>query len=989
MTSAETQDKQYKDTLNLPVTRFPMKAGAAQREPEFQQFWDERRIYEKALANKDKAHKFILHDGPPYLSSDKIHIGTALNKILKDIVTRYRNQRGYYTPFVPGYDGHGLPIENAVVKNIEGGRRAISPLELRKRCRAFALDNLGGQEANFRRLGVWGNWAQPYVTIHGDFEAVQVRLFGNMVEKGYVYKGLKPVYWCAHCETALADAEVEYEDHTSHSIYVKFPFGAAHEAHNQRPMSPEVSWTASPERRAEISQLLDGASLVIWTTTPWTLPANVALSVHPDFVYTLIDSPAHGRLLVAKELLENFVQASELGEYSVLSEVLGKELDQLPTRHPFLPRTSWILNGTHVTLEAGTGIVHTAPGHGPEDYVAIQPYNRRQQKEWQIPIISPLDNRAVYTEEAIDPRLVGVFYEKANPVVLDILRDKEALIHHSQYAHSYPHCWRCHKPVIFRATDQWFIAVDPFRQDALDAIRQVQWIPAAGENRIGSMVENRTDWCISRQRVWGVPIPAFYCEACGKLHMTPSSIEKVAKLFHDETSDAWWEKSAADILGADERCEACESTTFRKETDVMDVWFDSGVTHSAVVEARHEELGHLPVELYLEGSDQHRGWFQSSLLTRVMTVDADAPFKAPYKSVLTHGFVLDEKGRKMSKSLGNVVDPNSVIKDYGADVLRLWVASVDFTHDVRVGKTIIAQLAEVYKKVRNTARFLLGNLADFNPATDRLPYERLGLLDKYVLGQLADVIAEMSEAFDTYEFHRFNQRMQNFCAVDLSSVYFDVAKDILYCNAKADPTRRALQTVLHELLLALTAMMVPVMPHLAEDIWQHMPESLKPAGPDGQPLESAVLLPWPQAAAEWTNATIRQSGETLLELRNTVTRLLEPVRAAGHIGSSLEASIILALKTDVDSTWDVFRTVLADTSVDLAACFIVSGVLIGEPEQRAEPPLASLETGLVTAYAYRAKAEKCERCWKYEDTVGATPEHPKLCRRCANAVCSL
>ncbi len=972
----EANPVNYKETLNLPQTAFKMKAGAATREVEIEQHWEAAKVYETRLASRNKAHKFVLHDGPPYLSSDKIHIGTALNKILKDVVTRYKSQRGFYTPYVPGYDGHGLPIENAVVKNIKGGRHAISEVELRQRCREFALANLKGQETNFKRLGVWGNWEKPYITINAEFEATQIRVFGQLYEKGFVYKGLKPVYWCPTCETALADAEVEYGDHISHSIYVKFP----------------VKDLSQNTLGKEFKTLLQDASLVIWTTTPWTLPANLALAVNPAFTYHLVKSK-WGKLLLAKELLPAFTKvvmtAEELTEYELIgstddfeaiAEFEGNELAGLVAQHPFLDRGSPVLMGDHVTLDAGTGIVHTAPGHGMEDYLVVQQYNRDQFKDNPLPILSPLDNSGRFTEEALVPELVGVPYHVGNPKVLEILQENGALLQESKFSHSYPHCWRCHKPVIYRATEQWFIDIEQFRPDSLKAIDTVEWLPERGRNRIFNMVEGRGDWCLSRQRVWGVPIPIFYYEENREVLITPEIIEHLYELFKVHSSDIWWDQSAEELLaGLPAELKARYGVGQRKlikEMDIMDVWFDSGITHTAVVDARKDELGELPVEMYLEGSDQHRGWFQSSLLTSVMLYN-----QAPYKSVLTHGFVLDEAGRKMSKSLGNVVDPNSVIKEYGADVLRLWVASVDYTNDVRIGKNTLHQMAEIYKKVRNSVRFIMGNLYDFNPATDKIAYTQLSLLDRYTLHRLNHILGNVTEAFEQWEFYRYSHEIQYLCMADFSALYFDVTKDILYCDAANAPRRRAVQTVLYEALMTILPMLVPVMPHLAEDIWLSLPEYQK-MQVDGKVPVSATLLPWPQINAEYLNPTLAQEFEWLLAVKEAVNQALEVPRSEGHIGKSLEAQV--ALEADPACLEQLKRLSQAEQEV----LFNVSTVkLVSEPPsvESSQWHTTASATG-VKVYASAATDAKCVRCWKADPAVGKMPGHPQLCERCYQAV---
>lgn len=962
-TVAETTAKPYKDTLILPQTDFKMKAGAAQREPELLTFWAEHGVYAQAQANRTGAGWFTLHDGPPYLSSDKIHIGTALNKVLKDIVTRYKYQRGFKSPYVPGYDGHGLPIENAVVKTIKGGRHAISEGDLRAQCRAFGLKNLAAQTEQFQRLGVWGNWDKPYVTTDARFEAVQIRLFWEMFEKGYVYKGLKPVYWSPVSETALAEAEVEYADHTSHSIYVAYPFAGKHNART----TSDPAWL----------DILQDARFVIWTTTPWTLPASLALSVHPELPYALVDVPNHGKLVVAEGLLEAFITAIGVETNSVTRcewapevwTVSGSALELLQAQHPFLDtRQVPILCGTHVTLDAGTGIVHTAPGHGMEDYTVCQTYDREALADCPIGILSPLNNKGCYTTEVGVPEWEGQFYEKANPLIIEHLQARQALLHASTFVHSYPHDWRSHTPVIYRATEQWFINVNAFRDQALGQINEVSWIPERGKSRIESMVANRTDWCISRQRVWGVPIPMLYDTTTGEQVMTRTVIDHLERLFTEHTSDIWWSWSVEQLLEglpADEKAKlGLPVRALRRETDIMDVWFDSGVTHTAVVHERADELGPLPVSLYLEGSDQHRGWFQSSLLTSVMLHGT-----APYQSVLTHGFVMDGQGRKMSKSLGNVVDPASIISQYGADVLRLWVASVDYTVDVRIGNTIVAQLVEVYKKIRNTLRYLLGSLHDFNPATDSVPYAQLSPLDQALLAKLNGVVSELTTAFEGYQFYQFSQVLQNFCGVDLSSLYFDVAKDSLYCDAVNAPRRRAFQTVLYHIYTTLLPMLVPIMPFLAEDAWQATPETLRPRFGFNMPPVSITLAPWPLPVADWDTIKGTAALEAVVGLREQVYPVLESLRKAGTIAANLEASVQLS------GNWQQLAGLDGMTADFLSHVLITSEVTVTN----------TAETAMQVA-AERSAHAKCERCWRYEASVGKAVNHPTLCERCADVV---
>ena len=928
---------ELKDTLNLPQTTLAMRANATVRELEIQKFWEEHDIYNKIINNRDKANKFILHDGPPYLSSEKIHVGTALNKILKDILLKYKAQSGFYTPYVPGYDGHGLPIENAVVKNIKGGRNALTPVELRAKCREFAHKNLKGQESEFKRLGVLGDWAHPYLTINPEFEAEQIRVFGEMYKKGYIEKGMKPVYWCASCETALAEAEVEYADHTSTSIYVRFKF--------------------DEESTEKINKLIAGTAdkdiySVIWTTTPWTIPSNMAISMHPKFEYTFFEYK--GDIYVtAQELLASFLKDVEWDEsdIKVIGTCRGQDLELLNTKHPLFDRKSPIILGEHVTLDAGTGSVHTAPGHGLEDYEVGCRYG--------IEVFSPLDSRGVWTEAVNDKDLEGVPYYKGNSIVIEKLKNCGALLSQADINHSYPHCWRCKNPVIYRATPQWFVKVDKFREQTLEAIKGVKWIPASGEARISNMVAGRTDWCISRQRAWGVPIPVFYCEDCSEVIVTDETIENVAKIFEKESSDAWVKYPAEDLLPKGFKCPKCGKTHFKKENDIMDVWFDSGITWRAVVNKRSAELGTTPVEMYLEGSDQHRGWFQSSLLTSVATQGI-----APYKSVLTHGFVFGEDGRKMSKSLGNYIRPDEIINTYGADILRLWAASVDYRNDTKIGNNIIKQLAEIFKKTRNTSRFLVGNLFDFDPAVDYVKYEDLKELDKFALHKLNQLIENVTEAFDNYEFYKYFQQLQNFAAVDLSSFYLDIVKDRLYTAGKKSLSRRACQTVLYEVLQTLVRILVPVMPHQAEDIWMSVPECQK----DG--LESILLSNWPKAKAEWNNPKLEEDFVKILKAREVVTRAIEPLRADKKVGSSLEVAVYVSVKDNA---------VLKADEDELCNIFITSQAYV--TDEKPSCVLNEYKEDDYTVWVTKAEGEKCARCWKYRKL-----NSDGICEECIDAI---
>ena len=934
---AESTKIEFKDTLNLPQTTLPMRANATVRELEIQKFWVENNIYEKMIGERDKTNSFVLHDGPPYLSSEKIHVGTALNKILKDILIKYKSQRGFYAPYVPGYDGHGLPIENAVVKTLKGGRHSISEAELRAKCREFAHKNLKGQESEFKRLGVLGNWEHPYLTINPEYEAEQVRVFGEMYKKGYIEKGLKPVYWCAACETALAEAEVEYADHTSTSIYVRFKF--------------------EDDAVQKIENILGSKTdkdiyAIIWTTTPWTIPSNMAISMHPRFVYTFFEYK-NDIYVVAEELLNSFLNDVEWDEadIKVLGTCSGQDLELLNTKHPLLNRKSPIILGEHVTLDAGTGSVHTAPGHGLEDYEVGCKYG--------IEVFSPLDGRGVWTDTVGIDELVDVPYYKGNSMVIEMLQNCGALLKQQDIQHSYPHCWRCKKPVIYRATPQWFVKVDKFRDKALEAVHGVKWIPASGENRIGNMVEIRTDWCISRQRAWGVPIPIFYCEDCGEVICNDSTIENVAKMFEKESSDAWVKYSAEELLPEGFVCPKCGKKHFRKEKDIMDVWFDSGVSWRAVVEKRSEELGHTPVDMYLEGSDQHRGWFQSSLLTSVATQG-----KAPYKQVLTHGFVFGEVGRKMSKSLGNFIRPDDIIKKYGADILRLWAASVDYRNDIKIGNNIVGQLVEIFKKTRNTARFLIGNLFDFNPETDYVEYDELKNIDKFALHKLNKLIEEVTVSFENYEFYKYFQSLQNFAAVDLSSFYLDIVKDRLYTAGKKSLSRRACQTVLFENLMALVKILAPVMPHQAEDIWQNVPEVQRGG------LISILLSDWPVVNEKWNNPQLEEDFTKILKSREVVSRAIEPLRADKKVGSSLEVAVWIKAENDA---------ILKANEKDLADIYIVSQANLAK--EKPEDVLNEYVEDGYTVWVTKARGEKCTRCWKYREL-----NSDGICPDCVEAI---
>lgn len=924
----------YSKTLNLPQTEFPMRANLPEREPQMLSYWSDENIYAKKVARNQGKAKFVLHDGPPYANGN-IHIGTALNKILKDIIVKYKSLQGFEAPYVPGWDTHGLPIEHAAIKILGLNRHELNPLDLRRECKQYALKCLDMQREDFKRLGVSGDWENPYVTLYPEYEAKQIKVFGEMAKQGYIYKGLKSVYWCTSCETALAEAEIEYAEKKSHSIYVKFP---VIDDKGNLPVG------VNPEQ----------VFAVIWTTTPWTMPANVAISVNPELEYVWVQAGQEIYLLAAG-LAESVMKAAKIEEYTILAKLKGADLEGMIFSHPFIERESPIVLGDHVTLEQGTGCVHTAPGHGQEDFEVGMKYG--------LPIINPVDHAGRFTAEG--GKFEGLLVHDANVPVIKELAERSMLLGKGSVKHQYAHCWRCKNPIIYRATEQWFASVDGFRDAALKAIEEVQWIPEWGEDRIRNMVRDRQDWCISRQRVWGLPIPIFYCTKCNEHIINDATITAVSDLFKVEGSDAWWAKSAAEILPAGFSCPHCSHTEFRKETDIMDVWFDSGSSHAAVLETNPALKW--PADLYLEGSDQHRGWFQSSLLTSVATRG-----RAPYNAVLTHGFVVDGEGRKMSKSVGNTIYPQDVIKQYGADILRLWVASADYKADIRISNDILKQMSEVYRKIRNTFRYILGNLADFNPETDRVSYDRLLEIDRWALLRLEQVREKVTQAYDAYEFHTLYHTVHNFCAIDLSSIYLDILKDRVYTAKPDSVERRAAQTAMYEILDTLVRLVSPVLTFSAEEVWQHMPKVA------GMP-ESIQLADWPAARSEYLEKQLEDKWNKLLTVRSELTKALEQARRTKVIGHSLDAAIAIYASDDVYEQLNALGE-------ELATLLIVSKANVKQGVQQApdnayrsaELPLAVVVTP--------AQGEKCERCWIYSDTIGEDAEHGTLCERCAGVL---
>ncbi|HBV98962.1 MAG: isoleucine--tRNA ligase [Peptococcaceae bacterium BICA1-7] len=922
----------YGKTLNLPKTDFPMRANLPEREPEILKFWEEIDIYNEVGRRNSGKPKFILHDGPPY-ANGHIHLGHTLNKVLKDIIVKYHTMSGYDSPYVPGWDTHGLPIEQQAIKALGINRHAVHPVEFRKKCKDYALKFVDIQREEFKRLGVRGDWENPYMTLMPHFEASQIGVFGEMAKRGYIYKGLKPVYWCSTCETALAEAEVEYGEKHSPSIHVRFPVV------NGKGVVPEGN-----------------TYLVIWTTTPWTLIANVAICLHPEFEYVLARF-GDVSYVVAKGLLGQFMEATGLSGPEVVKEMKGKDLEGVVCRHPFIDRDSLVILGEHVTLEAGTGCVHTAPGHGHEDFIAGKQYN--------LPVISPVDGKGVFIEEAGE--FAGQNYNEANKGIVEKMSADGSLLARSTIQHQYPHCWRCKKPLFFRATEQWFASIDGFRQEALDSIRQVKWIPAWGEDRIHNMVANRGDWCISRQRTWGVPIPIFYCAKCGQHIINDETITHLQGLFKEHGSDVWFAREAGELAPPGLTCPECGSDQFTKETDIMDVWFDSGTSHLGVLDQPEIWPGlRWPADLYLEGSDQHRGWFNSSLSTSVA-----ARGQAPYRAVLTHGFLVDEQGRKMSKSLGNVVDPLKVIAQMGADILRLWVSSSDYRSDLAASPAIMKQMTESYRKIRNTCRFLVGNLYDYNPGTDSVDYRDMPEIDRWALLRLQKVVERVLAGYRDYEYHVVYHAIHNFCTVDMSSLYLDIIKDRLYTAAPSSRERRAAQTVMHEVLGALVRLLAPVLAFTSEEIWRYIPYS-------GDKPASVQLSDMPEVKGQYIDPDLEKKWDRLLELRAVVTRALEAARRDKIIGNSLEAVTELYASGDVYSFLESFGD-------EMATLFIVSAVAL----KKGDPPAGAASNEDIPGFGVivgRASGSKCERCWNYHEGVGLDSEHPTLCPRCAEVV---
>ncbi|MDK9847066.1 isoleucine--tRNA ligase [Staphylococcus equorum] len=913
----------YKETLLMPKTDFPMRGGLPNKEPKIQEEWEAQNIYQKVLDKNEGNPSYILHDGPPYANGN-LHMGHALNKILKDMMIRYKSMRGFYAPYVPGWDTHGLPIEQALTKK-GVKRKELSIAEFRKKCEAFALEQIENQKKDFKRLGVKGDFDNPYITLKPEYEAAQIRLFGEMADKGLIYKGKKPVYWSPSSESSLAEAEIEYQDKRSASIYVAFDV-------------------------KDGKGVVDSdAKFIIWTTTPWTLPSNVAITVHPDLTYGQYNVNGK-KYIIGKDLASDVVEALGWDENTLEleKEFKGSELEYVETQHPFVDRVSLVINGLHVTTDAGTGCVHTAPGHGEDDYVVGQKY--------KLPVISPVDDKGVFTEEA--GQFEGMFYDKANKAITDVLKEKDALLKLEFITHSYPHDWRTKKPVIFRATPQWFASIDKVRQDILDAIEVTDFKVDWGKTRIFNMIRDRGEWVISRQRVWGVPLPVFYAEN-GDIIMTNETVNHVADLFEEFGSNVWFERDAKDLLPEGFTHPSSPNGEFTKETDIMDVWFDSGSSHRGVLEGR-PELSY-PADLYIEGSDQYRGWFNSSITTSVATRG-----KSPYKMLLSHGFVMDGSGKKMSKSLGNVIVPDQIVKQKGADIARLWVSSVDYLADVRISDEILKQTSDVYRKIRNTLRFMLGNVNHYNPATDALAEADLLEVDKYLLNRLREFTANTLDHYDNYDYLDIYQEVQNFINVELSNFYLDYGKDILYIEERDSHKRRSMQTVLYQIVVDMTKLLAPILVHTAEEVWSHIPHVEE---------ESIHLTRMPERAE--VDREFLDRWNTFMDLRDDVNRALEVARGEKVIGKSLEAKVVIGSNDNFDAT-----SFLQQFS-DLQQLFITSQAEVVE----------SVENGV--AYQYgdirieHAHGEKCQRCWNYSEELGSVGELEDLCPRCQEVVKTL
>lgn len=923
----------YKDTLNLPKTNFSMKANLPSREPLLLKTWQETNIYKEIRKRRKGCKKYVLHDGPPY-ANGHIHMGHVLNKILKDIVVKYKTLRGFDAPFVPGWDCHGLPVEHQLFKELKLKKGEIDQVEFRKKARDYAMKFVEIQREEFERLGIFGDWERPYLTLTPTYEAEILKAFAKLVEKGYIYKDLKPVNWCTTCETALAEAEVEYEDHTSPSIYVKF----------------KVEKLKSPHKD------VDNTFFIIWTTTPWTLLGNVAIAIHPNLDYVIIETEGEKWILLEALVEDTLKKAGK--QYKSISKIKGKTLEGSVARHPFIDRQSVIVLADYVSSEEGTGCVHTAPGHGQEDYLTGKKYN--------LDLVMPVDEKGNFDSTCGEFSNMNV--HKANAHIIDKMKDNKTLIFSENISHSYPHCWRCKKPIIFRATDQWFMNVDHerLRKRLLGAIKKdVTWHPDIGMSRIHAMVKNRPDWCLSRQRYWGVPIPVFYCKGCKKRILDTKIIMRLADLVAEKGVDIWFERSARELLPSGFACPKCKSQDLFKENDILDVWFESGVSHQAVLKV-HPELEY-PSELYLEGSDQHRGWFQSAIITALAIEN-----KPPYKAVLTHGFTVDGQGKKMSKSLGNVVSPEDIMKKYGADILRLWVASSNYSDDVRISDEIMKRTADAYRKMRNTFRYLLSNLYDFHPSRDAVKTEDLEEFDRWMLSRLGIVVKEVTGYYSQFMFHKVYRRVYNFCVNEVSSLYLDIVKDRLYTFNKNSRERKSAQSVIYKILYCLVRILSPILSFTAEEVWQ--------AAPILKSEKNVHLTNWPDIEKEinkWVDKKLDKKWSGLISVRETVQKSLEEKRAEGLIGSSLDAKVRLyakgALKGLLEKTKDLLPMFFIVSQVELA------DQAIGESNGSVESTELDIQISVV-----KADGKKCQRCWNYSESVGKNKIHIDVCKKCVD-----
>ncbi|MGA1869263.1 MAG: isoleucine--tRNA ligase [bacterium] len=929
----------YKTTLNLPKTDFPMKANLSQREPLFLAKWDKMDIYNKIKQKSEEDPQFILHDGPPYPNGN-IHMGHALNKILKDLIIKSKTMSGHQAHYIPGWDCHGLPIEHKVEQELTEKKASITVHEVRAKCREYALKYVEIQKREFKRLGVFGEWDRPYLTADPRYEATIIREFAKFIKTESVYKGYKPVHWCASCQTALAEAEVEYEDHRSFSIYVRFKISS-----DYNDLWPDL--------------IGKSIYILIWTTTPWTLPANLAVAVHPDIEYGIFQYE-DAYYIMATKMAENVSSVLEYPFSSPQYVFTGVKIEGLSFRHPFIERNSQVICAPFVTLEQGSGCVHIAPGHGQEDYEIGLKYG--------LEVFTPVDGEGKFTAEAGDLEGLNVF--KANDVIIKRMEENASLIKKELMTHSYPHCWRCKKPIIFRATEQWFISMEKnhLRKKALEEIKKTMWIPAWGENRITGMIQDRPDWCISRQRFWGVPLIIFYCSACRYTLMDADVIEHIAQQVADNGMDIWFQKSSEELLPAGIRCPECGNGEFAKEMDIIDVWFESGVSHAAVLE--HYEDMRWPADLYLEGSDQHRGWFHSSLLTAVNNRGS-----APYKGILTHGFVVDGEGKKMSKSAGNVISPQEVITKYGAEIIRIWVAAQDYREDMRVCEEILKRLAESYRRIRNTCRFILGNLNDFNSNEDTIPYEERDELDQWVLHQLQKLKSTILKAYQDYQFHLVFYWLHNFCAVTLSALYLDASKDRLYTSKPHEKTRKSAQSTMNDILHALVRLMAPIMSFTAEEIWDHIPSESR------QGIQSIHLCSFPEVNETFQNDVLNERWEKLLGIRADIAKSLESARSKKIIGHPLDAKVSLCLGENKE----LFEF-LNPYQEELKTILIISDleILSGKTAFQEWEQSATYENLWIKVE--KAQGQKCERCWKYSTTVGQNKDHISLCDRCATKI---